>query len=270
MRRAFSRKAALVLAGLVFMAISRGHGQDDLRASLEHKIEQSNIVVTRFTADHTEIVKAGSVLVFHKRALTMFSIDAGTEATSVYQNGKLTMGFGTSLEAMRTGDNRVPQRTFVEGEKFWLAGTEVDDNAVQLLVISDPIRDVRYQTRIKFPFNRKSPPSADDMMKTISEVVTVDAGDQNTSQQQAAAAPPPPAAAAPAPAPAPMQAIAPPPPPVDAPPAQPKTIAIGQTEDMVTAILGQPSKKVNLGAKHLFIYPDLKVTFVNGKVTDVQ
>ncbi len=54
--------------------------------------------------------------------------------------------------------------------------------------------------------------------------------------------------------------------------AQPTTlnIAIGQSEDQVKGILGQPKNIVDLGAKKIYIYPDLKVTFNDGKVTDVQ
>ena len=33
---------------------------------------------------------------------------------------------------------------------------------------------------------------------------------------------------------------------------------------------GQPEKTVNLGSKQIYVYKDLKVTFVNGKVSDVQ
>jgi hypothetical protein len=52
--------------------------------------------------------------------------------------------------------------------------------------------------------------------------------------------------------------------------AEPQTIEKGQTTDQVQAALGKPDKIVNLGAKQLYIYKDLKVTFINGKVTDVQ
>jgi hypothetical protein len=38
----------------------------------------------------------------------------------------------------------------------------------------------------------------------------------------------------------------------------------------VVAAFGQPEKMVKLGAKEIYYYKDLKVTFVNGKVTDVQ
>jgi hypothetical protein len=241
------------------------YGQDP-RAEIQNRLN-SQFVLTRFTADHTDIVKAGSVLVLQKDSLVMFSIATSLPPTSTYKNGRFNMGFGTSLMALGTGDDKVPQRTFVQGEKFWLAATTIQDDGVYLLVISDPFNDLRYYTKLKFPFNRKASQSADDMLKTIAEVVTLDSGsgDQtNTAQQQRQPAP------AAAPTPAPMAAIAPPPPPADAPPAAPKTIAIGQTRDMVIAILGQPTKIVKLSTKEIDIYPDLKVTFVNNKVSDVQ
>lgn len=75
--------------------------------------------------------------------------------------------------------------------------------------------------------------------------------------------------AAPAPPP-PMPDIAPPPPPADAPPPAPPTIALGQTMDQVTAGFGQPLKVAKLGAKTIFYYKDMKVTFTNGKVSDVE
>ena len=54
------------------------------------------------------------------------------------------------------------------------------------------------------------------------------------------------------------------------PAAPPASIQLGQTIDQVQASFGPPEKIVNLGAKQIYVYKDLKVTFVNGKVTDVQ
>jgi hypothetical protein len=56
----------------------------------------------------------------------------------------------------------------------------------------------------------------------------------------------------------------------EAPQAEPQTIEKGQTTDQVQASLGKPDKIVNLGTKQIWVYKDLKVTFVNGKVSDVQ
>jgi hypothetical protein len=53
-------------------------------------------------------------------------------------------------------------------------------------------------------------------------------------------------------------------------PAPPQQIEKGQTIDQVVAAIGQPDKIVNLGAKQIYVYKDIKVTFLNGKVSDVQ
>ncbi len=52
--------------------------------------------------------------------------------------------------------------------------------------------------------------------------------------------------------------------------AEPQSIEKGMTPDQVEAAMGKPEKIVNLGAKKLYVYKDLKVTFLNGKVSDVQ
>jgi hypothetical protein len=54
------------------------------------------------------------------------------------------------------------------------------------------------------------------------------------------------------------------------PQAEPQTIEKGQTPDQVQAAMGKPDKIVNLGVKQIYVYKDLKVTFINGKVSDVQ
>jgi hypothetical protein len=53
-------------------------------------------------------------------------------------------------------------------------------------------------------------------------------------------------------------------------PGEPQQIEKGQTPDQVKAALGNPDKIVNLGTKLIYVYKDLKVTFLNGKVSDVE
>jgi hypothetical protein len=55
-----------------------------------------------------------------------------------------------------------------------------------------------------------------------------------------------------------------------APPPDPVSIQMGMTVDQVEGALGAPDKKVTIGAKIIYVYKDLKVTFTNGKVTDAQ
>jgi hypothetical protein len=47
-------------------------------------------------------------------------------------------------------------------------------------------------------------------------------------------------------------------------------VEIGQTTDQVVAVFGQPQKVIKLATKQIYVYKDMKVTFVKGKVTDVQ
>jgi hypothetical protein len=51
---------------------------------------------------------------------------------------------------------------------------------------------------------------------------------------------------------------------------QSKTIALGMQPDAVKAALGNPDKIVDLGAKQIYVYKDLKVVFANNAVADVQ
>jgi len=53
-------------------------------------------------------------------------------------------------------------------------------------------------------------------------------------------------------------------------PAEPATVQLGMTTDQVESVLGKPDKVFNLGAKQIYVYKDVKVTFQNGKVADVQ
>jgi hypothetical protein len=62
-----------------------------------------------------------------------------------------------------------------------------------------------------------------------------------------------------------------PPPAAAAPPAAaPPTITPGLTIDQVVTIKGQPTSIVDLGAKKIYVYQDLKIIFDNGKVADAN
>jgi len=50
----------------------------------------------------------------------------------------------------------------------------------------------------------------------------------------------------------------------------PQTIHLGQSIEQVLNALGKPNKIVDLGSKQIYVYNDIKVTFVSGKVSDVQ
>jgi len=51
----------------------------------------------------------------------------------------------------------------------------------------------------------------------------------------------------------------------------PKTASLGMSKDEVVKALGQPTKILSLGEeKTILVYPDVKITLVKDKVTDMQ
>jgi hypothetical protein len=50
----------------------------------------------------------------------------------------------------------------------------------------------------------------------------------------------------------------------------PKSIELGNTPDEVQSVMGQPDKIINLGARVIHVYEDMKIIYVEGKVSDVQ
>jgi hypothetical protein len=255
----------------------------------------SQIKLTKSAADHSDIVTAGDVVLLHKDGLMMCSSASSYAFSNTYSNGVLAANyknrakdaakafglgripvFGGGTSATDAANNGCASRKFVAGEKFWVTGVTVQKDGILVGTFSDPYNDVRYYGEIKFPFPKGSVPPVDDFVKTVSEVITVapadDKGGQSDQAGQGGQGGQPAQAAVPAPSapvapPAPMAAIPPPPPPADAPP---PTIAIGQTKDQVTAAFGQPTRAAKLGVKEIYYYKDMKVTFTNGKVSNVE
>jgi hypothetical protein len=51
---------------------------------------------------------------------------------------------------------------------------------------------------------------------------------------------------------------------------EPPTLGLGQTQQQVIGIAGQPQRQANLGAKVIFFYKDMKITFEDGLVTNIE
>jgi len=286
-----------VMAALQWAICAQGQSTADIQKKLESEYQ-----VTKITDDKSDIVTAGSILVLHKdKVLMVAATSAANPCMNTYKDGKITptkaCGVGEKLRRL-PGFGHVPgggsapaTRNFVSGEKFWVTKIDVRSNGVVLDFFTDatPSGDqgIRYKAALTIPFGAITP-TPDEALKAVAEVITVapseDAKDGKDGKdakgggekvqaapqagQQEAAAPsqpatPPPAAA---PAEAPPAPIEPPPP----PPPDPAEVKEGQTMDEVVAALGQPVKKAKVGAKDIYFYKDLKVTFVNGKVKDVQ
>jgi hypothetical protein len=279
-------KAVSFLSVLLVGTCLAASAQD--KGAIEQKLA-SKYSLTKTTADKSDIVTAGAVLVLKKDNLMMVDVTSSNLFQNTYKDGKITQnalgklsrfhlpsGFPGAPSVPQAPGTTAAQRTWVTGEKVWVTKFEVKDAGVNVELYSDAINDIRYRAVVNFPF-KGSEPIGDQAARLIAEVFDVqasdDSGDKGGQQPAAAgggqaqnapaAASQPQADAAPAP-------IPPPPPPADEPPPAPKTISLGQTKDLVVANFGQPGKIAKIGTKEIYYYPDLKVTFVNGKVTDVQ
>lgn len=254
--------AALLTIGLCSTKLA---AQDSGNALDLQKKLHAEFALTKTTADRGNIVTAGSVLVLHLDGMVLGATTGMIAPMTVYKEGRLQQSTGRALLGLlnvsNDGSGTIPKRSFVAGEKLWITNINLQADGVVLTLYSDPFEDIRYYGMLKFPFPKRAMPPAADLMKSIAEVVTVDA-EANAQNQPIAATQPPPAE--------PLPDLAPPPPPADQPPPPPKTIAVGQRKAIVIATWGQPKEDIKLANKEIFVYPDMKVTFVAGKVYDVK
>jgi hypothetical protein len=264
---------AIFTAVLAGMSLAAPAEDMDARKSIQKKLE-SEYLLTKTTADKTDIVTPGSVLTLKKDKFVMTAASSSQMCGNSYRDGKLAQNAGCKANAMlgkfsmlgHGADKAAATRTFVNGEKFWITKLEVrdagKDSGVYMEFFSDAINDVRFHSSLMVGFKDGLLPSPEDALALVREVVTPVPPDNAKPEEKRPEAPPP-AENAPS-------AIAPPPPPPDAPAAEPPTVALGQTPDQVVAILGPPLRKAKIGTKEIYSYKDLKVTFLNGKVKDIQ
>ena len=280
--------AAFGLAAMAMFSVGAKAQVGDPATMIREKLV-SQVKLTKATADRSDIVTAGDVVVLHKDGLMMCSSASTYAFSNSYSGGVLVanynnrakdaarsfirgrLPFGGGGSAADAANNGCAPRKFVAGEKFWVTGIDLKNDGILVSTFSDPYPDpsgnqVRYYGEIKFLFPKGSVPPVDDFVRSVSEVMTVAPADDQGGQGGQPAAPAT-QAAPPATPPAPMPDIAPPPPPADTPP---PTIAIGQTKDQVIAAFGQPTRAAKLGAKEILYYKDMKVTLTNGKVSNVE
>src|ERR1700685_806728 len=247
MRTALYLTVAALAAGLMT------YGQGDPLLSLQQQLI-SQFSLTTITADTSDVVQAGAVLVLQKPGLMMYSITGPLPPMDTYKHGKFSKSIGRDMQVAMslpagTTANDIARRTFVNGEKFWVSTISVQKDGIVFRVVSDPFNDVRYWADLKLPLEKGAVPSLDQAKTMISEVIAVDASSANQASAPAPAQP----AAAPAPVSEPKPAVAEAPPPaIKPPPPPPKGITKGDTKDQVEAAFGPPQKTVSIGAKEIY------------------
>jgi hypothetical protein len=216
------------------------------------------------------VVEKGTLLAIQKGGILAVPYGDQNVLSNRYENGSIHAPSGLSMMGRKSimGKFGKEQTThlFAVGDKVYPMKIDVNvaKDTVTLEVVAcdtcnktDPPTYNKANVVFQFPKGSMANASAGGVEDMIGQVLSVSSDDQQQSadqggqqgsggqdqgQQQQA----------------------------DQPQAQPQSIEKGMTPDQVEAAMGQPDKKVNLGTKQIYVYKDLKVTFINGKVSDVQ
>ena len=286
-------KVTLGISSVFFLAVSvrSAIAQDALVAGLEKKYRLSEINLQGVVA------RPGTVLTVEADGInaepypTMITFENPVVDGQVKQRSK-GLGFlkSTNLQILQPG-----QKVYITKINDDTQGNKEDSLKITILTTDAVLATFtngayggqyqaakRYSTTLAFkePKGTLSQMSVDDASKMIETVLSFNPADQVRAREAGVVARSCephcavstttgavigqaviPQGGQPTPAP-----LAPPPAPAGPPP----TIELGQTKDQVQAAFGTPTRVVKLGTKEIEYYKDMKVTFVSGKVTDVQ
>jgi hypothetical protein len=271
--------AALMVAGIMPCLV----GAQDLPAvSLDDRLKAHyTLVKMGWNSGGATLVEEGTVLVIKKDGI--LSVPYGDQPVAAkYQDGTVHSPSARGGLMEKAGKQQ-PTRLFKVGERVYpskIAVNRPKDQVTVSIVACDACNNVSPTTFYKadvvfqFPKGTLASTSVSQVEDTIAELLNIDdspgdqggaqvgtgndasnanadanANDQQAGNQQGGGG---------------EQAQQ------EAPGPEPQQIEKGQTPGQVKAVLGQPDKIVNFGSKQIFIYKDLKVTFLNGKVSDVQ
>lgn len=129
----------------------------------------------------------------------------------------------------------------------------------------------RYGATVTFKFKKGylAEASPEDVEQAVEAVMAPDDGSGGDAKQDTTAKnDPPPAPAQPT---APIQRAAPAPCPASAVPSgPPPTLAIGESSSKVLKGYGMPTDIIDLDKKKIYVYKDVKITFIDDKITAMQ
>jgi hypothetical protein len=216
--------------------------------------------VAKIAGGGAVVVEAGTVLAIQKPGIKAMPFNAIPKCPAKFADNTLQMAKGFFCTSGMALHNY-----FQKGDRVYPLKIEVnlDKEKITFRVVScdqcngiDPPTGQKGDVEFEFPNGYLQKASAGDVEDTIGQVFTIATSSNADQQSQGGGA---------ADQQQPQQA---------APPAQsqqePATVQLGMTTDQVEAVLGKPDKMFNVGAKQIHVYKDVRVTFLNGKVSDVQ
>lgn len=235
------RSIAIIVCLLAGAGVAEGKDPADnaaLQASLRNAYPWTN-------ADGRtgEVIAPGIILVVRKEGITTNPADAPFHAQNNYKDGMVKR---SALNLFAQDQNTAGR--LVAGDRVFVTKTEVKETSVVLNLLSvDTFHGIRVKASVAFQFPKGvlANASFDQVAPVIDELLADDS-------------PPPPP---PPPSPTTSQSL---------PRQQPATIDIGAAIDQVITAMGEPPIVADINRKLIYFYPDLKVIFLDGKVTDVK
>ena len=235
MKLRITRSCIICTVVLVLGMIIKARSED--RGPLEEALK-SKYELTKTGIDRVRITQPGTVLVIQKEGISGDLSSDMTFLNNKVRDGQIAQagGFGAMVQGKKTS------RDLKVGDKVYLFKIEAKDDQVRYFIITCDTYDVnvhgstrqtRYKALLSFELGKGflDAASADSVKKVVDTVIAPETEVKEGST---------------------------------------KSVELGQTPEQVQAILGRPDKIVNLGAKKIYVYKDIKVVFVDDKVADVQ
>jgi hypothetical protein len=231
------------------------------------------------------VVEEGTVLAIQKGGILAVPYSDANDFKSKYQDGAIKSPGGLAVVGRKSIMGRFGKEQtthlFAKGDKVYPTKIDVNvskDNVTLGIVAcdtcnkTDPPTYNKAEVVFEFPKGSLANATADSVQKIIAQVFTVSKddskddkgdkkGDDKGGQQQAAGQDQGQQQGAQDQG---QQQGG------DQPAAEPVSIEKGMSVDDVEAAMGKPDKKATLGTKQIYYYKDMKVIFLNGKVSDVQ
>lgn len=230
-----NRRMVFVAAMLVALPAFSSQGGDwkkTLKSSLEAVYKPTVLARRGVSRGRSGAIEdPGTILVVQRAGILGGGSSYGVTRQSTVRDGALTRTFQQADDG---------QYLFKVGDRVYIEKIDVDDDAIAFrLWTAEPVERVvrgttisdRYTVYVKFAFDRA--------VLSTSDVASL----QNTIGEFLK---------------------------LEAEATAPKTIALGQTFAEVEAILGKPTTIIDLGARKTYVYPNMRVIFTDGKVSDVQ
>lgn len=231
MRRMLSPIVAFIVCASTLSAQDK-----NWKKTLEQQLKETYTITkwdNSIWSGNATVKVPGVILVVRQAGIIGGLPDALLVRVARVQNGQLQRAEGAAGES---------SYLFKVGDKVYVGNINVnDENIILRLMTADAIertikgstRAIRFVAVVRFEFEKGFLQTAavTDVAKAVSPVLA--------TEDQAAAA-------------------------------STKTIEIGQTIEQVEATFGKPLTIIKLADKTIYTYKDIKVTFINGKVTDVQ